>query len=195
MARFGSKTQEHSAEPDVTGEYTEQDREAAAFMGGELTETGLVTHHDATSAYPDAAITESAEKPKKAYTKIDDAPASSLVSEDVSDDELVPFRSRERTPEQQIVDADVVQLHNTWVERGRPSLSGSPAKRYIVPPEHVAGVRKMLQRADRFVDVHVKIAPTVDHISGGKIVQFTARDRTARDRTAKPQRNAPGVNV
>lgn len=101
--------------------------------------------------------------------------------ETVPDTEYVALVQRERSAEQQIVDGHVQEAYAAWVEAGKPTKpQDSPRKRYLVPAEHVEGIRTMLHRAGDFHGKRVQVAPAVRHESGNMSVQFRVTDRTGK---------------
>lgn len=104
--------------------------------------------------------------------------------ETVPDTEYVPLAGRDRDAQQVKVDAHVRQLHQDWIDAGKPvKATEGPRGRYLIPADQVDGVRILLRRAGDFTGLRVQVAPAVKHISGNMSVQFRVTDRK---KDAKP---------
>lgn len=171
MARFGSKGSTDTAEtPEVT-----EDQPV------EWSEPEPITPQE--DAPPAAAETEQEATSKRSYTRLPDTPGHLLTAHEVSDAEKLPLRTHTRSEDQLRVDAEVRDLYEKWVSAGKPGIEMSPRKQFSVPPEYVENTRKMLEKADKFLNVNVTVATGAPNSWGEVPVQFTARDRVARKRS------------
>lgn len=118
--------------------------------------------------------------PYVARAEVAEVPADVLDSyEAVPSDEVVAIKAdtAERSDAQKKVDANVKDSHESWVVAGRPkAFNDAPRKRYMMDPDHVAGMTKMLRRAERLHGVRVRIAPVKTHESGKAMLYWVAVD-------------------
>lgn len=123
------------------------------------------------------------DKPKvtRQYTKAPDVPTDILTaSTTVDTGNLLPLRTRERTPAQKIVDGDVKETYGWYLADGKPAANQARRKQYNVPPELVGPTRKLLEKAGTHLKYHVDVATGTALASGEVPIQFAARDRQER---------------
>lgn len=125
------------------------------------------------------------DKEVKAKAKAKPVPASFLQAEALPDGERPKYISgraaAERSPEQIRVDGHVKESHTAWIAGGKTEvLDGMPWKRYVVPAEHVEGIKEMIRAAARFHNVSVRVPTPSRHTSGHMSVAFCATDTRKR---------------
>lgn len=108
--------------------------------------------------------------------------------------EIVAVREAdaERTPMQLKVDKQVKSAHESWVIAGKPKgFNDSPRQRYRPKTRQQAKeLTAMLRKAERFVGVHVRIAPVSQHVDGGFMLVWVATDPAPRKSASNGEANA-----
>ena len=125
--------------------------------------------------------------------------------EAVPDNEFVPVREAElvRSPEQEKVDRHVKSAHESWVIAGKPkSFNDAPRQRYKLRNQQEAElIVIMLRKAERFLNVRVRVAPFKKHTDGSVMVYWIATDKAVRKpngqsgEQAKPEAAKEGATV
>lgn len=114
--------------------------------------------------------------------------------------EIVAVREAdaERSEMQLKVDKQVKSAHESWVIAGKPKgFNDSPRQRYRPKTRQQAKeLTAMLRKAERFVGVHVRIAPVSQHVDGGFMLVWVATDpaprKSANGATDNGEANATG---
>ena len=125
--------------------------------------------------------------------RVTEVPLTALASHEVvPETEYIPLVSHKRSDAQKKVDSHVQAAHRAWVEAGKPALAkDSPRMRYLVPAEHVEGIRVMIRRAGTHLNLRTQIAAPVQHESGNVSVQYRVTDRPPAKPKAEVKASVP----
>lgn len=135
------------------------------------------------NADAEAQTDETAEKPKRTYTRHNVPEVSAEIAgafEDVPEDEwpqTQPVVRGVRSDAQQIMDASVRVLKEKWENAGKPDAARSPRHRHIVNPEDVASVKRMLGKAATFNNVKIAYSPKATKDDGREVIVYTVSDK------------------